>query len=85
MDLEGKIRLIKLYGDKNDLAESKFRIFLPLFLVMVFFPPLILGEFFLGKIRSWEDLKLLPFMWVKAIMMRYYIWKAAIRERYFII
>lgn len=85
MDLRPKIELIRKYNDQNDLKTSKYRIYAPMFLAVIFFPPLILAEVFLGRIRSWDDLKLLPFVWIKAIYMRYLIWKTAIEERYFIL
>jgi glycosyltransferase involved in cell wall biosynthesis len=85
IDLDQKVMLIRKYNDKNDLATAKFRIFSPVFLAILVFPPLVLGEFFVGRVRRWDDLKLVPFIWVKAVYMRYLVWKTAITKRYFIL
>jgi len=77
-----KVKLLKELGDSTG---NRFRILNPEFLLVLFFPPLILAEFFYGRIKSWNDLKLLPFVWVKAVYMRYLIWKTAIQERVFVI
>jgi glycosyltransferase involved in cell wall biosynthesis len=85
IDIKEKIRLVRLYNDENEFRHPRFHIYNPLFLLIIFFPPIILAEFFIGKVRSWSDFKLLPFLWVKAIYMRYLIWKTAIKERYFVL
>lgn len=80
--IESKIKLIKKYGDRTDHI---WKIYKPEFLLVAIFPPIIFIEFFLGRIRSWNDLKLLPFVWVKAVYMRYIIWKTAIKQGVFVI
>jgi glycosyltransferase involved in cell wall biosynthesis len=85
IDIQEKIHLVRMYNDNNEFRTSKFHIYNPLFLLIIIFPPIILGEFLIGKIKGWNDFKLLPFLWVKAIYMRYLIWKTAIKERYFIL
>ena len=42
-------------------------------------------EFLYGRIRTLDDLKLLPFLYVKAIYIRFLVWKTAIKERVFVI
>jgi len=77
-----KVQLIKNYGDTTG---NKFRIINPKFLLVMFCPFLILGEFYYGRIKSWDDIKLLPFVWIKAIYLRYIVWSTAIKEKVFVI
>jgi len=80
--IQKKVMLIKEF---NDIEGTKFRILNPKFLLVMIFPPLIITEFFYGRIRCWQDLKFLPFVWFKAVYMRYLIWKTAIKEGVFVI
>jgi glycosyltransferase involved in cell wall biosynthesis len=82
---EEKIILHKKYGDKNDLFKNRFRIYNPLFLAVTVFPPIILAEIFAGRVRSWRDVILLPFVWPKSIYVRYLVWKAAFKQRILVI
>ena len=77
-----KVRLIK---EQGDTTGSNWRILEPKLLLVAIFPPLILMEFAYGRIRSWEDLQLLPFVWIKSVYMRYLIWKTAINEKVFVL
>ena len=76
---------VMLVKEQNDKINNPFRILNLTFLLVMLFPPLILMQIFRGKIRSWDDLKLLPFVWVKAVYMRFIIWKTAIKEKVFVI
>lgn len=80
-----KIRLIREFGDKNDVYGVPLRIFNYRLLLVMLFPPLVLLEFLFGRVKTWEDLRLLPFVWVKAVYIRMLVWKAAIQERYFLL
>jgi glycosyltransferase involved in cell wall biosynthesis len=80
--VEHKIKMISELGDD---AGNKFRILYPRYFCMLLFPPLIVAECMRRSVRSMEDLKLLPFVWIKAIIMRYTIWKYAIKHRVFVI
>lgn len=75
-----KIRLYRDYNDKNDLFDNYFHIFNPGMLLIMLFPPLVLYEFVTGRIKSIADLKLLPFLWPKAIYLRLTIWIAAFKH-----
>ncbi|UCC80889.1 MAG: glycosyltransferase family 2 protein [Candidatus Zixiibacteriota bacterium] len=79
------IRLFKEYGDRNDMFTNKYRIYNPIFLAAFIFPPLILAEIFLGRVRSWSDVILLPFVWLKSAYVRFLVWKAAIKHRVFVL
>jgi len=75
-----KIELIKKYDDK---LGNPFRILSPEYLITLIFPLAII--FKLKSIKTKEDLKLFPFIWIKAIYMRYTIWKTAISKKVFVI
>lgn len=77
-----KIELISKLGDE---VGNKFRILNPRYFCMLLFPPLVVAECARRSIHSVEDLKLLPFVWIKALIMRYTIWKYAIKHRVFVI
>ena len=79
---EQKVRLIKNIGGNK---TNKFQILNPRFFLVAIFPPAILLEFFYNRIRGLDDLKLLPFLWVKAVYMRFLIWKTAFKEGIFVI
>lgn len=79
--IEKRVMLVR---DQDDKA-NKFRIIMPFMLLIALFPPAILIKIFQGQIRSLDDLTLLPFVWVKAVYMRYIIWKTAIKNRIFVI
>ncbi len=82
---EEMILLFKEYGDRNDIFRNRYRIYNPVFLAAFIFPPIILAEIFLGRIRSWNDIILLPFVWLKSAYVRLLVWKAAIKHRVLII
>ena len=79
------IMLFKNYGDRNDMFANKYRIYAPHLLIVLLVPPVVLIEIFLGRIRSWKDVTLLPFVWLKSVYLRYLVWKAAIKHRIFIL
>jgi hypothetical protein len=80
--IEYKIKLISELGDD---VGNKFRILNPRYFCMLLFPPLIVAECVRRSIRSMGDLKLLPFVWIKAIIMRYKIWRYAFKYRVLVI
>jgi glycosyltransferase involved in cell wall biosynthesis len=79
------VRLFREYGDKNEMFSNRFRIYAPQLIIILLFPPVLIAEFILGRIKSRRDLILLPFVWVKAAYLRYLVWKAAIKHRIFVI
>jgi glycosyltransferase involved in cell wall biosynthesis len=76
---------IKLISELDDDVGNKFRILNPRYFCMLLFPPLIVAECVRRSIRSMGDLKLLPFVWIKAIIMRYKIWRYAFKYRVLVI
>ena len=80
--IEYKIKLISELGDD---VGNKFRILNPRYFCMLLFPPLIVAECMRRSVRSIQDLRLLPFVWIKALIMRYRIWKYAFKHRVFVI
>ncbi|HIJ02607.1 TPA: glycosyltransferase family 2 protein [Candidatus Woesearchaeota archaeon] len=70
---------------KNNKESGMPIVLYPKFFLVLLFPPLILLEFFYGRIKNLNDLKLLPFVWVKAVYLRYLIWKTAFEEKIFVI
>jgi len=80
-----KIRLNRQYGDRNDLFQNRLHLIAPGMLLLMLFPPLIFIELFSGRIKSLSDLKLLPFLWPKAVYLRFAVWSTAIREKVFIL
>jgi glycosyltransferase involved in cell wall biosynthesis len=81
-DIRYKIKLISELGDD---VGNEFRILNPRYFCMLLFPPLVVAECVRRSIRSTEDLKLLPFVWIKALIMRYEIWKYAFKHRVLVI
>ena len=51
-------------------------------LLILLFPFLL---FFYHGFRSWQDIKLVPFVYFSAIYTRYIVWKTAIQEKIFLI
>ena len=58
------------------------RVMYPKKLLILLFPFLL---FFYHGFRSWQDIKLVPFVYFSAIYTRYIVWKTAIREKIFLI
>ncbi|MEM4710904.1 MAG: glycosyltransferase family A protein [Candidatus Woesearchaeota archaeon] len=80
--IPAKVRLIKNYGDKEEVLLF---ILLPKYFFILFFPPLIFYPIIKGRVRSFYDLCFIPLIYIKAIYMRYLIWKTAIKEGVFVI
>jgi glycosyltransferase involved in cell wall biosynthesis len=78
LDARDKVVLVKLHGDRLD---NPFRIVHPKLLLTLIFPFMIFAEFLSGKIRSMDDLRLLPFVYVKAVYIRFLVWKTALKEK----
>lgn len=81
--IKNRVRIFKKFGDQRDFLL--WRIFFPINLVKIFFPPLVFSSLFFEKFRTSSDFKLLPFMYVYAICQRLQLWKECARERVFLI
>lgn len=76
---------VLLYKYNGDLSLMTGRIMFARDLLKVIFPPLILYSMLNNKFRSWDDIRLIPFIYIRSVCLRYFIWKAAIKERVFVI
>src|SRR4030042_2195584 len=73
-----RILLFKYYNERLGLY---WRILRPLNLIKIAVPPLaILTPILTGKVKSWDDLKLVPFVYLRLIYERLLIWKTALKE-----
>jgi len=77
-----RILLFKRYNDKNQI---RFRVYHPLNLFGLFFPPAIFGALFLHKYKSLEDFKTLLWIYPTVFVERISLWKTCIKERVFLI
>jgi glycosyltransferase involved in cell wall biosynthesis len=80
--ITNKVYLFKEFRDRLDIV---WRIVCPRNLVAILFPPAILLSLFLHKYRKWDDFRLLPFIYVRAIYERLCLWRECIREGVFLI
>jgi glycosyltransferase involved in cell wall biosynthesis len=75
-----------LFKYHNERLGLYGRILRPFNLIKIVVPPLaIIKPILTGKVKSWDDLKLVPFVYLKLIYERLLIWKSALKEEIFII
>lgn len=77
-----RVHLFKEFGDKEKLW---WRVVYPRSLAVALCPPLIFLSFAIYSYRKWEDFRLLPFVYVRALYSRLCLWRECIRERVFLI
>jgi len=68
--------------------ESKFiwlRILYVKNLLKILFPPAIIISVIRSRLKTWTDIKLIPFIYIRIVYERYCIWKTAIKEKIFVI
>ena len=80
--LKNRVYLFKKFGEKKFML---WRIFFPVNLVKIFFPPLIFLNVFSKRLQNSDDFKLLPFMYIYAIRQRLQLWKECAKEKVFLI
>jgi glycosyltransferase involved in cell wall biosynthesis len=80
--LKDRVHLFKEFRDRE---RTIWRIVYPRDLVAIVFPPAILLSPLINRYRKWEDFRLLPFIYVRAIYGRFCLWLECIRERVFLI
>jgi glycosyltransferase involved in cell wall biosynthesis len=80
--VESRVYLFKKFGDR---ASISWRVWNPINLAKIFFPPMILMSLLTNKFITREDYNLLPFSYLFAILERFYIWKASAKYRIFLI
>ena len=79
---ESRVVLYKNLGDTDFMTG---RILHLKSLIKLFVPPLMIFTLFNNRFEDWDDYKLVPFIYVKTVYMRYIIWKSAIKHRVFVI
>jgi len=62
-----------------------WRIVLPLNLMIMIYPPLIIGSFLVHKYKTKEDLTLFPYIYLMAISERLSLWNECAKQRVFLI
>ncbi len=81
-DTKGNITLFKRFKDKNQIFG---RIYQPVNLLALFFPPLVLGVLFTKKFNKISDLKVLSWTYAFVVVERFTLWKNVFKERVFLI
>ncbi len=79
---KNRVYLFKRFKEKVNMF---WRIVMPFNLVEILFPPSILANLFFKKFKTSDDFKLLPFMYLYAILERLQLWKTCAKERVFLI
>lgn len=82
---EGAKTRVILFKKYKDRLSIFWRIYNPLNLLAIFFPPLILGALFFHKYTSLEDFKTILWIYPAIVVERISLWKNAIREKVFLI
>jgi glycosyltransferase involved in cell wall biosynthesis len=80
--VKNKVYLFKQFQDRQGIS---WRIVYPRNLIVILFPPAIVLSLFINRYRKWDDFRLLPFIYVRAIYERFSLWRECIRERVFLI
>ena len=80
--IEGRVYLFKRFGDRICIS---WRVMKPFNLAKILCPPLILLSLFTNRFKNNEDYKLLPFTYLFAVLERFYIWRACVKYRVFLI
>lgn len=76
------VHFIKKYRDYHNIDIIWWRVIYPKKLLILLFPFLLI---LYHSFRSWGDVKLIPFIYLNAVYIRFIIWKEAMKERVFLI
>ncbi len=76
------ITLFKRYNDRNQFVG---RVYQPVNLLAVVFPPTVLGLLFTKRFRKVSDLKVLAWTYAFVVVERFTLWKTAFKERIFLV
>ena len=76
------VHLIKKYPDYHNTNIIWWRIIHPKKLLILLCPFLLI---LYHSFRSWQDVKLIPFIYLNAVYLRFIVWKAAIKEKILIV
>ena len=77
-----RVYIFKKSGIKEFIA---WRIYCPINLAKILFPPLIFSSLLTKRFRNSDDFKLLPYWYIYVIFERIQLWKTIISERVFLI
>jgi glycosyltransferase involved in cell wall biosynthesis len=77
-----RVLIFKKSGTKEFIV---WRIYCPINLAKILFPPLIFSSLLSKKFRNSYDFKLLPYSYIYLICERIHLWKTSISERVFLI
>jgi GT2 family glycosyltransferase len=80
--LKNRVYLFKKFKDKEFIS---WRVVDPRSLAQILFPPLVFVNLFLNKFENFDDYKLVPFVYVKAILERMQLWRESAKEGVFLI
>jgi len=80
--IRNRVLIYKKFHDKTFFV---WRIWYPMNLVGIFFPPLILHDFFSRRYKTKEDFALFPFTYVNMVYERLNLWYMCAREKVFLI
>jgi len=80
--LKNRVYLFKRFGERTQIC---WRIVEPWNLAKALYPPLIFVSLFFNRFKTRDDIKLLPFTYVRAVLERLELWKTCARERVFLI
>jgi glycosyltransferase involved in cell wall biosynthesis len=76
--IKNRVYLFKRFGERKMML---WRIVNPFNLIEALFPPSIFVRLFFKRFKTSDDFKLLPFMYVHAILERLQLWKTCATER----
>ena len=77
-----RVYMFKRSGIKDFFV---WRVYCPINIAKILFPPLIFGVIFSKKIKSSNDYRLIPYSYVILVLERIQLWKTSIAERIFLI
>jgi GT2 family glycosyltransferase len=80
--IDARPYLFREFGDREDML---WRIVYPKSLVVALFPPAALLSLLTNRYEKWDDFKLFPFVYFRALYQRFCLWRQCLRERVFLI
>lgn len=81
-DVQSRILLFKKNKDKSIIY---FRVYSPLNLLVILFPPLVLGAVFLNRYKTFSDVKYLLGTYPILVYERILLWKNCLKEMVFLV
>jgi GT2 family glycosyltransferase len=75
--IKNRVYLFKEFQDRQGMI---WRVVYPKNLVAIVFPPAVLLSPLFNTYRKWDDLKLLPFIYIRAVYERLCLWQECVKE-----